>query len=458
MALLVVAAPGTGTAVGDPRGGFADHLFYSPQEDYRYRFPEETLRLPVRLVGGRVQLPDNTDLEGLARASLFLQVRLRASLLGRWFDPQVQLGDDRQTFERGVAGVRYLNLSGQNQLLVQGGMRVRGRFCQLDETGELFVFPTPAQAPQRTLILAPHADDAELAAFGLYSSLARTGEVVIVTLTQGEIEAGHYRRLGLSPAEAARLKGRLRAWDSRAIPLWAGVAPENCLQLGYYCLRLQEMRSAPDKAFASRESGEQDIRTVRRGNPLVLPGDRDGKATWRNLVADLAACLEHYRPQCILLPHPELDPHADHRATGLALQEALQQLDGQNAWQPEEFLLYVNHLHDNDRWPMGEAHTGVALPPALVDLPADTLHCHLLDAEQQLDKAMALAMQHDLQVPLSRKIRLRRLIQRILLRRRWPLTGEDEFMRKAVCRHELFWRRRNELFIHASGATQTGDD
>ena len=54
---------------------------------------------------------------------------------------------------------------------------------------------------------------------------------------------------------------------------------------------------------------------------------------------------------------------------------------------------------------------------------------------------MALAMQHDLQGPLPLKKRLRRLIQRLLVGRAWPVTGEDEFFRKAVRRHELFWRR-----------------
>jgi len=54
---------------------------------------------------------------------------------------------------------------------------------------------------------------------------------------------------------------------------------------------------------------------------------------------------------------------------------------------------------------------------------------------------MALAMQHDLQVPLPMKKRLRRSIQRVLAGRRWPTTGDDEFFRKAVRRHELFWVR-----------------
>ena len=60
---------------------------------------------------------------------------------------------------------------------------------------------------------------------------------------------------------------------------------------------------------------------------------------------------------------------------------------------------------------------------------------HRSFTKEEIARAMALAMQHDLQLPLPAKKRLRRLIQRLLAGRRWPLTGEDEFMRKAVRRH-----------------------
>ena len=108
---------------------------------------------------------------------------------------------------------------------------------------------------------------------------------------------------------------------------------------------------------------------------------------------------------------------------------------------PKTLLLYANHLHDNDRWPMGPAGFGIALPPAIEALPADGLWSPCLDAVQQLDKAMALAMQHDLQGALPLKRRIRRWIQHVLVGRRWPATGEDEFFRKAVRHHELFWVR-----------------
>lgn len=405
---------------------FADHLFYSPRDDYRYDFPDDCLSLPARIEQGALQV--EADLNGYD--TLVLEIRLTATWLGRWLDPYVLVSDDRQDFERGVAGRRYLNLSG----LQANGLNIVSRFCRIDGELRLHAMRNPDFAAQRMLIIAPHADDAELAAFGQYS---RSSDTAIVTLTQGEIEAEHYQRLGLDKAAAARLKGRLRAWDSLAAPLWGGVPQQRCVQLGYYCLQLPAMAEQPQVPFGSRESGENDVRPVRRHNPLTLPADADGQPTWNNLIADLVAVIEHYRPEVLLTPHPQLDPHHDHVASTRALLEACER----SGWKPQTLLLYANHLHDNDRWPMGPAGNGIALPPAITALPADRLWSPTLDAERQLDKAMALGLQHDLQGPLPLKRRLRRLIQWALAGRRWPATGEDEFFRKAVRRHELFWVR-----------------
>ncbi|MBH2032855.1 MAG: PIG-L family deacetylase [Pseudomonadales bacterium] len=409
---------------------FADHLFYAPDEDYQYSFPAGTPSVVAALSTGRLQLVADVP----AGDTLILQLQVRSTWLGRWLDPYVLVGDDRQDFERGVCGERYLNLSDHLAELQAGQLQLRGRFCRLAASATLHVCSSPDYRQQSLLIIAPHADDAELAAFGLYSQAA---QVSIVTLTQGEIEAEAYQHLGLDKVAAAQLKGRLRAWDSLAVPLWGGVAQQRCVQLGYYCLQLSAMLAAPAQVFASRESGECDIRSVRQHNPLRLPADADGQPTGHNLQADLVFLLEHFRPDVVVTPHPELDPHSDHVAATQALLAAVQV----SSWQPKTLLLYANHLHDNDRWPMGPAGNGVALPPALTALPAEQLWSLSLSPAQQLDKAMALAMQHDLQGRLPLKKRLRRLIQIALTGRRWPATGEDEFFRKAVRRHELFWVR-----------------
>ncbi|MCY7260841.1 PIG-L deacetylase family protein [Pseudomonas protegens] len=409
---------------------FADHLFYRATDDYCYHFPPDTAHMVVSLEGGLLRLAQPLP-EG---ETLVLELQLGSSWLGRWFDPYVEVGDDRQDFERGAKGVRYLNLSGQQAVLARGSLALLGHYCRLPSTGILWVMANPDYAKQRLMVMAPHADDAELAAFGLYS---RGDDVSIVTLTQGEIEAENYQRLGLDLAQSSILKGRLRSWDSMAIPLWGGVPASRCVQLGYYCLQLSSMAQSPEDSFGSRQSAQSDIRSVRHHNPILLPADADGAPTWNNLVADLVALLEHFRPHVVVTPHPELDPHGDHVATTRAVMAAV----ASSQWKPATLLMYANHLHDNDRWPMGPAGAGVALPPAIEPLPADRLWSPVLSVDQQLDKAMSLAMQHDLQGPLPIKRQLRRWIQWLIAGRRWPSTGANEFFRKSVRRHELFWVR-----------------
>lgn len=413
---------------------FADHLFYAPGEDYAYNFGELSHEAPVLLQDGMLKV--DAALQG--DETLILEVRVKSGWLGRLLDPQVELHGagpgDRQTFERGVDGLRFLNLTGLAAPLQAGTLRLRGRRCRLQGEPRLWITPSVELQRRRVMVIAPHADDAELAAYGLYS---QADETWVVTLTAGEIEAEHYQRMGLGKAQAARLKGRLRAWDSIAVPRWAGVPESRCVQLGYFCLQLPAMQAAPDQPAASREADMADIRPFRQFNPFPLPADRDGAPTWHNLLADLRALLDMARPEVLVMPHPQLDPHPDHVCAQAAVMEALQGL----AWQPQTLLCYANHLHDNDRWPMGDSGDGVALPPQLSAEQAWAPCTLLLDVATQHDKAMALGMMHDLQPRAPFKRRLRRLLQRWLAGRRASPYGENEFFRKAVRRHELFWRR-----------------
>lgn len=411
---------------------FADHLFYSSAQDYRYRFPDDCEH-PVRLQDGCLRLGQASQLDGTE--TLILQVRLKSNWLGRFLDPAVLISDgqaaDRQTFERGVKGLRYLNLGSMAEALVEGRLTLRGRFCRLFDEPKLWVIRHPDYRQQRVMVIAPHADDAELAAYGLYSQAQSTW---IVTLTAGEIEAEHYREMGLGAAEAARLKGRLRTWDSIAVPRWAGVPEAQCVQLGYFCLQLPAMQATPDQPVGSREADTADTRPFRQLNSVALPGD-DGVPTWNNLLADLRALLLEAKPQVIVLPHPVLDPHPDHVCSQQAVMEALEGLE----WQPEVLLGYANHLHDNDRWPMGDTGAGVALPPVTEGDEQWLPYSLSLGDALQCDKAMALGMMHDLQPRPPLKRRLRRILQRVLAGRRPSPFGENEFFRKAVRRHELLW-------------------
>ncbi len=416
---------------------FADHLFYSPSDDYQYTFAAENEVSGVRLEGDRLTFAEPFTLQG--GETLVLALTIKAGWLGRFLDPLVELHGadipDRQAFERGVNGMRYLNLTGLGAPLAAGVLSLRGRFCRVTGQPRLWVFRQPDVRQQRVMVIAPHADDAELAAFGLYS---QASDAWIVTLTAGEIEANHYRQMGMNSVEAARMKGRLRAWDSIAVARWGGVPESQCVQLGYFCLQLPAMQAAPQTPVGSREADLLDTRLFRQFNSVPLPGD-DGQPTWDNLLADLRALILKARPQVVVMPHPAIDPHPDHICAQAAVREALAGLE----WQPEVVLGYANHLHDNDRWPMGDAYTGISLPPvfdAQLELEPYSLE---VSVQTQRDKAMALGMMHDLQPPMPFKRRVRRCLQRLLAGRRWPAEGENEFFRKAVRRHELFWRSRD---------------
>lgn len=413
---------------------FADHLFYAPGEDYAFDFGEHSRVEAVGIQDGVLESAASFSDDD----TLILEIRVKSGWLGRFLDPRVELVadamSDSQTFERGVDGVRFLNLTGLGAALSDGRLRLLGRHCRLLGEPRLWITPAVELRRRRVMVIAPHADDAELAAYGLYSQV---DEAWVVTLTAGEIEAEHYQQMGLAKAEAAQLKGRLRAWDSIAVPRWAGVPEARCVQLGYFCLQLPAMQAAPDQPAASREAEMADIRPFRRFNPFPLPADADGAPTWNNLLADLRVLLQRARPEILVMPHPQLDPHPDHLCAQAAVLEALQGSD----WQPQTLLCYANHLHDNDRWPMGDSGDGVALPPQL-EAAQPWAPCSLvLDVPTQRDKAMALGMMHDLQPPAPFKRRLRRLLQRWLAGRRPSPYGENEFFRKAVRRHELFWRR-----------------
>jgi len=417
---------------------FSDHLFYRPDADYVYRFDEQIEALPTDFSEGRLSLASSTAPD--ADDTLILGIVICSTWAGRLFDPTVVIEaeggvSDCQTFERGVKGVRYLNLTGFADALRGEGVRLRGRHCRLQGAPRLWRAAHPDYRQKRLLIVAPHADDAEIAAFGLYS---QAQESWIVTLTAGEVKPKHYQRMGLGSVEAARLKGRLRTWDSMTVPLWAGVPIERTIQLGYFCMQLSAMRQSPAEAIAAREATLTDTRFFRTLNRMKLESDRDGIPSWNNLVTDLREVILRTKPELIVLPHPRIDPHPDHVAASEAVREALVDL----AWQPEALLHYANHLRDTDRWPMGEAHSGVALPPLFENIGTLVPWVLPLDRSRQIDKAMALGMMHDLTVPLSSKERRRRALQGVLARRRYSPYGPDDYFRRAVRRHELFWVER----------------
>jgi LmbE family N-acetylglucosaminyl deacetylase len=419
---------------------FSDHFFYSAATDYVYNFGDCGEDVPVEFSCRCLKLAGNVDLDGLD--TLILSLDVCADFSGRFLDPAVVIESippdpqrDKQVFERGVWGTRYLNVTGFGAALRENGLRLSGRHCRLGATARLWRIRHPDYRQKRILVVAPHADDAELAAFGLYS---QAKEAWVVTLTAGENGNKYRESLNLSTSDASRLKGRLRAWDSVAVPLWAGVPVERSIQLGYFGMRLSAMHMKPTEPVSSLKAELCDTRVFRAFNSVRLSSDANGTPSWSNLISDLRELFLLVKPEVIVLPHPIFDPHPDHVAATEAVLEAL----ASASWQPEVLLHYANHLHDNNRWPLGDTHDGVALLP---NFDGSNVLCPWslsLNERVQIDKAMALRMLHELAKPQSFKQRVRRVPQRFLAGRNFPLYGDNSYFRRSVRRHEIFWVER----------------
>ena len=110
------------------------------------------------------------------------------------------------------------------------------------------------------LIVAPHPDDAEIAAFGLYAS-AR--DVTIVTVTSGNAGDANYADDFPDPAEQYRFKGFLRAVDSVTVP-WQGGdrRPSAASTSGYFDARLRTMHEKPRETLAELYGPNDDVRRL----------------------------------------------------------------------------------------------------------------------------------------------------------------------------------------------------
>ena len=413
---------------------WTDHFYYQPAENYSWEMPPE-LSSKAIFESNYLQLPQPVQQE----QTVLLKTRVRRKLSGIVYDPCVEIlvsgKVHKQYFERGCSAERYINLSPAIEALSDetNEIQIMVRHCEIDrQNAELIAFNNPDLKNKRVMVIAPHADDAEIAAFGLY----RNTDSMVVTLTAGEAEPETFSRYNDNQHEAALLKGRVRAWDSVVIPKWAGVKEDRVIHLGYFCKHLEKMYENPEQVVSSEFAGISDTRIFRQFNSVKLASDQHGTASWKYLLEDLKELVVSFKPNLVVTPHLTVDPHKDHHYSTLAIKQALQESGRENT----RFLFYANHLRDTDMHPFGPARTLCSLPP-LVNNPVElegVFSFTLSDADQQ-DKILAVEMNHDLRRPVRFKKWLRKQLQKKLTGRYHPDYGEDEFLRKAVRVNELFF-------------------
>jgi LmbE family N-acetylglucosaminyl deacetylase len=302
---------------------------------------------------------------------------------------------DRQYFRPGETGPRWLNLSFLRGVAASGTrINLRAEGVRLTAgAAALRLFANGIDLSRAILVLAPHPDDAEIAAFGVYAHRNST----IVTVTTGNAGPRSYEAVFDDVPAMYRFKGVIRLIDSITVPWQGGIPPERAFNMGYFDARLAEMHDKPTAVIPEMYGPNTDIGGYLTYNLGSLLPKRARESKWSNLVDDLETVLRKVKPSVIVAPHPQLDSHTDHQFATVALAEAMSRRR-----QRATLLLYTNHA-DRNRYPYGPAGTVMSMPPPLdQEVPIDRVYSHPVSIELQRLKLFALESMHDLRPSPSR--------------------------------------------------------
>lgn len=403
------------------------------KQDYVYDFSRtDGVRQPCTLSQGSVSLPVTAEKYDTA----FLQVRVKTTFMGYFRQPRIDVcaGNviSSEDVEYGVRGIRYLNIS----RFVDAGVKnilLKGYHVTADDgPAELIMFRNPDIKKARVLVIAPHPDDAEIAAYGLYSDAAETH---IATVTAGEANDVP----GDIPAdqkEGYLQKGKVRVWDSIAIPYLAGVPFDHCVMMGYFDNTLESMFKDKRQRVKSRSTGLMELDFFRSRNVSRLLADVPAVPDWNSLVNDFQVLVTKIKPDIVLALYPAIDYNTDHKYSTVALFEAIQRAHIQGG----TLYLYTNHFTITDYYPFGSEGYPITLPPNFGQpLYFRGLYAHFLDSGKMRDKLYALDAMHDLR-PGPDWRTVKGAFDLLMFIGKGQIYGRDySYYRRAVRSNELFF-------------------
>lgn len=368
---------------------------YDTSKSYKYDFNQSNANITdLDFKNGKVKLTKNDTLN----RSAFLKVNVETTFMGKYLQPSIKLTAGKvsviEYFERGAKGIRYINISSlitkeKTDILLEGK-----DISVIGNTVQLISFKNHDIKKKKILVLSPHPDDAEIAAYGLYSD---NNQSYVITVTAGDAGKFKYNEIYAyqNKMQHYMKKGQLRTFDSITVPLLGGVPAENILNLGFFDLSLQKMFHDTSKEIGGYYTGTLDINTYRKQNISKLSDGLSGRSDWNSLVENFRYLLEKIKPDIIVTPYPALDTHPDHKLTTVALFEAIKASGIREGY----LFLYTNHGLFNEYYPYGKVGGTVSLPPNFEDeIYFDSLYSHPLSSDKQKDKLFALEAMHDLRL------------------------------------------------------------
>jgi len=196
-------------------------------------------------------------------ALLGVQINADAAVAAPYVEIGAGSASDRQYFPPGDAGERWLNVTFLRGAMVGTRISLRGEGVTVAApAAKLRLFEGGIDLSRPVLVLAPHPDDAEIAAFGLYANRNAS----VVTVTAGNAGAPTYEAVFDDPGDLYLFKGRIRVIDSITIPWQGRIPPERTFNMGYFDARLAEMHDKRDAVIPEMYRPNADINVYRREN------------------------------------------------------------------------------------------------------------------------------------------------------------------------------------------------
>ena len=407
---------------------------YNVRQDYFYNLQKTEADISdIQLEDGRIVLPSDKN---NGHHSIFLKISLRSRLSGKFFQPRLELRSENlslnQYFEHGVSGVRYINIS---QLLPQAeNIFLEGKHLKIkDEEVQLISFDNDTLEGKRILVISPHPDDAEIAAFGLYSTY---NDAYIITLTAGDAGEYLYKELFSETVGHYLEKGRIRTWNSLTVPLLGGIKADHILNLGFFDGTLMEMYREKNSIVQGIFTGTSDINTFRKQNISTLSAGLSGVSNWSSLIDNLVYLLEETDPDIIVTPLPAMDYNNDHKYGTRALIEAIKRIGLKDG----NLYFYTNGSDISRFYPLGKTGSIVSLPPNFDrEIYFQRIYSHPVSPGIQSRKVLALDAMNDLRPSTAWRFYDVALKQAIKTIGKEIFNRDESYFRRSVRSNELFF-------------------
>ncbi len=408
---------------------------YNTHLSYNYNFDSSNAeKFELNFVNDSFILPEDIDIND---KSIFIKINVASTFIGNFFQPyfKIKSGQKKSThyLEYGAEGIRYLNVSNitnsDAREIILKGNHIKTK----DQKIELYAFENLDLATSKILIISPHPDDAEIAAYGLY---AKNKNSYIVTITAGDAGPYNYDEVYKDSTSHYLQKGKLRTWNSITVPLLGGIPYQNIVNLGFFNGTLEEMKNKDSLPVKSLFSNTSDIQTFRKQNISNLKDGFTGKSNWKSLVNNLCYLLDTLKPEIIVSPYPPIDTHSDHKYSTIAIIEALRKSNIKKGY----FLLYTNHHPLSGSYPYGETGDAITLPPNFDNnFYFKSIYSNHLPESLQKDKFFALEAMNDLRLDTEWRDPKGAIIIALKTIKRKYLGPDIDYFRRAVRENELFF-------------------